>query len=434
MRNKTAIEYLLKHGRHFCIVPWVHLHVTTFGNMNLCCEAVGSVVSPGFGSLNKNSFHELWQGRKIRDFRLKMLSDEADPRCAHCYKQNEIGHRSLRIEKNRMYGEYIDWVAGTDETGFAPDAKPVDWDIRFSNVCNLKCRSCGCFSSSGWFKETNTIDMGKELLEMRKKALDPEENGNGALTGVKNHDSLLDDLSPYLPDLKQVLFAGGEPLLMDANYRLLERLNAIGNNDVKLLYITNAARIRYKNYDLFELWKNFKTISINISLDGIEKRCEYLRKGLVWDKALRNIEEIKRRCPQAYLLNNYTVSVFNVLHLPDYHREMIENGYFPEDRIILIFLNDPPYYSARVLPPEMKKQAVEKLKTHTGWLKLRFPSLDLSQWNACIKFINAEDRSDLIPVFLKWTNELDRIRDETCLDVFPELKPVFKGHILEVIR
>ena len=64
--------------------------------------------------------------------------------------------------------------------------------------------------------------------------------------------------------------------------------------------------------------------------------------------------------------------------------------------------------------PRQKQDQVTKFKNF------------VNQWYAFIDYMNKEDWVHLIPTFLKFTNEIDFLRNENCLDVFPELEPIFK--------
>jgi MoaA/NifB/PqqE/SkfB family radical SAM enzyme len=419
MVAKEKIENLINQGKHFCIAPWVHLHVTCLGYMCSCCMDIKGPFSIGFGNLNKKSFTSLWQGEAIRNFRLTLLDDEAVSRCALCYNQEKNGSTSFRQELNALYKKHIAWIINTDETGFAPDARPVDWDIRFSNLCNLKCRTCACSSSSSWAREDKKI--------LKNNA---EKSGTGII-GLTNPSMLLDELNKFTPLLERVMFAGGEPLLINENYQIVKKIDALRRYDIKLYYITNMTKLQYKDQNIIELWKKFKNITIAVSLDGIGAKCEYLRKGLKWNNVLINLVKIKNECPNAKILINYTASAFNIIHLADFHREMIEKSYIKADAINLILLNKPIYYNMKILPSEMKKQVTEKIKKHITWLKQQsaFTGEEMlsadKQFESCINFLNDEDLSDQIPRFVSNTVRLDEYRKENCLEIFPELSPLF---------
>lgn len=420
MIKVAEIEGLLVTSKFFCLAPWVHFHVTSMGMMGLCSMAEQGPYDPGYGNLNKETFAQLWQGKAIREFRLKMLRGEPDPRCINCYG-NRLGHWTLRNEIN-SYTQHLEWVADTNEQGFAPEAKPLFWDIRFSNICNLKCRSCIDVSSASWYDDAEVLG----YLDIR--------NTEKKIQGVADPAGLLHDLETYLPVVEGIRFAGGEPLLMEANYTILEQLTALGKYDTRIEYETNMTNLHYKGHNPLEVWPKFTNLLISISLDGLRTQSEFLRTGLKWDEVLQNWEDIKTHCPGVRTRINYTVSVYNVFHLADFHREMVESGRMRAEQIQLICLVEPYFLSMRLLPREMKKEVTRKLKAHIRWLRKQEPfnhpegfrryANCFMQWLACIKHLNEEDWSHLIPMFIFHSSRLDELRNENSLAVFPELQPV----------
>lgn len=428
MRDLKQVEELIQRGKHFCIYPWVHLYVDGHGTMLPCCVSA----SKGYGSLNISSIKELWQGENIRKFRLKMLEDKMDEHCYMCYENEKSGCISNRMKFNSFGSNYINWVANTDESGYAPDAKPISWDIRFSNKCNLRCRTCSSYSSSAWY--------GEEEALRKKKHID----GTGVLynealvrkfTGLNDSKRLLSDLEEYLPYAYHIYCAGGEPLLIDENMIILQQLDSIKKYDVMLVYNTNMTLIHQKS-GFLPYWKKMKNLMMFVSLDGSHQRGEYIRKGINWDCVVKNLEILKKECPHAIIVINFTVSVFNILHLPDFHKEIIEKGYLRADGINLNILHFPDIYNIKILPENLKELAALRIKDHISWLREQPPYNDVSdtdysgngdfdsQWQACINHMYAEDWSHLIPQFLEHTNELDELRNEKFADVFPELEQI----------
>ena len=421
MFSKEHVEGLLTKGRHFCAAPWVHLHVTGLGFMAPCCQQSQGPDSKGYGSLNSNSFDELWQGEEIRYLRLKFLNDEMDIRCAGCYENEKLTGYSLRKDINTRYKKYADSIANTWDSGYAPDAKPVYWDIRFSNMCNLRCRSCSFSSSSAWFKDAKALGL-------------PEMSGiSQPVQGVRDTGKLLADLEDYFQYAEKLFFAGGEPLLMQENYFILKKLDSIKKHDVALEYVTNFTQLP-QDSKYIKLWKSFRKLSIIVSLDGSGVRGEYLRKGLVWEDAVESLQYLKQQCPHADIVVNYTVSAFNILHLPDFHREMVEKGYLTADKVRINILHAPEYYSIRILPQELKQLASEKITEHLGWLAQQkvfknkmVLSYYIEEWRSCFRHMQGADWSHLLPKFLEYTRRLDELRKENCIDVFPELEAIYGG-------
>ncbi|MCM3135794.1 twitch domain-containing radical SAM protein [Paenibacillus polysaccharolyticus] len=418
MRDRKEIEQLIQNSKHFCMVPWVHLHVTALGNMSPCMSLLEGSEASGYGSLNEHSFQELWQGERIRKLRLRMLEDKPSFNCKKCYERDSIGYWSQRRDSNEKYGKYLDWVETTDENGYAHDAKPVHWDVRFSNLCNLKCRMCSYSASSAWYEDA--INLGQ---------IDPEQE-TSKVRGVENTEPFLQELEEYIPYVDKLHFAGGEPLLLNENAYILERLRHHKKFDTEIKYNTNLTNLSHRSKNIVEQWRYFENIQLNVSIDGVGERCEYVRKNLNWDKFLKNIEIVKME-KNVDLIINITVSIFNIMKLVEIHKYMYENNYINLDKICINLLHYPEFYSAKLLPSEMKKQVTEEILNHLSWLRQQAPYNDinqdydpesLDQWESVIAYMNSEDWTHLIPRFFENTAKLDELRNENLLDVFPELR------------
>ena len=137
-------QFLLKESKTFCIYPWIHLHAYPTGEAYPCCHAemgVGQV-----GNCRTNTLEEIWQGQPMADLRHAMLTETPHAACTRCYEQEQSGFFSGRRSANKHHGHHIKKL---EENPF----EMTYWDIRFSNLCNLKCRSCGHIFSSQWYQD-----------------------------------------------------------------------------------------------------------------------------------------------------------------------------------------------------------------------------------------------------------------------------------------
>ena len=410
MESKEEIMQLLD-SDYFCIMPWVHLHITCKGNMSACMSLMEGSSSIGFGDLNCNSFEEIWQGENIRKFRRRLLSGKKSYNCKKCYDREKVGFWSQRLDANRKYAEYIQWVINTDEEGFAPDAKPIYWDIRISNKCNLKCRMCSFDSSSAWYDDA-----------IKMKFIDPNKM-NERVQGIRDRESFFNSIKKYIGDLKMVHIAGGEPFLHDENKLILRWLAEAQNHSVVIKYNTN---LMIFDPEYIELWKPFHNVNLWVSIDGVGAQCEYIRKNMEFDTLLSHMEMLKKDS-NVKLHCDITVSIFNIMTLTEFIHWAIESGYFPSDRVIINLLYMPQYLNIQILPQQMKQEIIGKLKEQLKWMENQQAkgfdhSVIIEQIQTCIAYIDAEDLSGLIPQFLQITSGLDEIRKENYLEVFPELK------------
>jgi hypothetical protein len=408
--NKISVDELsdehkdlIFENKSFCMYPWIHLHAFPTGEAYPCCN---TEMSELVGNTRQQTIQEIWNGAPMQEVRRKMLSGEAVKGCTRCYEQEDNGFFSMRMSANKHFGHHI---ALTDNP--TPPMKLIYWDIRFSNLCNLRCRSCGHIFSSNWY------DDQVKLAGPKWK----EQNTRINFAG-KTEDDIWEQLEPQIDNLEQVYFAGGEPLIMEEHYRLLNELIKRGRTDVRLIYNTNFSQLVYKKTNVLELWREFDSVSVGASLDGSGIRGEYIRKGTNWSQVEQNREEMLRICPRVDFYISPTLSIMNALHIPDFHRDWVEKGFINPQDLMLNLLQDPMYYRIDVLPLPYKLRVKEKFEEHLRWLvskdKLNRATVG---FHSAINFMMADDKSNLLQNFKAQTLNLDKIRNENILDAIPEL-------------
>lgn len=404
---------LLKNSKTFCMMPWVHMHAFADGRVYPCC--FGDYHEP-MGNLRNNSMEEVWNNQAYRELRKNMLNDKPSSVCKKCYEQESNGVFSLRNSINRSHGKYINDIELTESDGFHPEFKIRYWDVRFSNLCNFSCRSCSPVFSSNWFKEHVRMYGGK-----------PRE-GDRELNVIeyagKDKYDILKQMEPHLPYVDQIYFAGGEPLIMEEHYVILEKLIELGKTDINIQYNTNFSEMRYKNKDVIELWKHFSNVSVGASLDASHQRGELMRKGQQWSQVVKNRQRMIAEVPHVDFYISATVSAMNVLHVMDFHREWTDLGLIKAQDFDINILHGPKYYRVDILPLNFKNQVVvPAIKKHLAWLE---PQDQITRatlgYKGLITTMLAEDNSNLIQEFVQQVDNLDRFRKENFWATFPELR------------
>ena len=397
----------LKSSKHFCMMPWVHMHMWPAGYTYPCCMSDPDLP---IGNTQDQSLQEIWNGEQLRNIRLNMLQDKPSKECRRCYELEESGMSTLRTGSLKNYPKHWDKVNATEEDGSAGDVNMAYLDIRFSNLCNLKCRSCGPQFSSSWFEDHKQI-YGKldhpKILKVRDD--------------MKN---FMDELDPLLASVERVYWAGGEPLITDEHYRILDKWIAMGKRDVAMDYTTNFTQMRFKRKTAFEYWNAFDSVRVAASLDANHARGEYLRKNMDWAQVVQNRRDMIEQCPQVYFEITPTVSVYNVLNLPDFHKEWIEEGLLEPENIRINILLDPTYMRLQILPPWIKDRVRSRYAEHISYLK----QFDTTQWvikdyESILQFLET-DRTNEVRMFLFKTQRVDALRKENVFDIFPELEDI----------
>ena len=403
---------LLTKSKTFCIYPWIHLHAYPTGESFPCCHA--EMKEGPVGSCKHNTLEEIWNSERMKNLRKDMLNETPNSYCTRCYEQEDSGFFSGRQSANKHHGHHIERVDKTNEDGSYDKFAMTYWDIRFSNLCNLKCRSCGHIFSSNWYSD------------QAKLAGSDWKKNNKALTFAGRWETdVWEQLVDHLDYVEQIYFAGGEPLLMEEHYRILDELERRGRFDVRLIYNTNFTETSLKGRSVFDYWKKFDSVAIGASLDASGERAEYIRKGTKWDRVLKNREKMLEVCPEVDFYISPTLSIMNAWHLPDFHRDWVEKGFINPQDLNVNILQDPVHYRIDIAPDAYKQQLKEKYEKHLEWLK---PLDKLNRasvgFESAISFMMSTDNQQLIPEFWTRTNQLDKIREENILDIIPELKAI----------
>lgn len=402
---------LLKESDVFCMAPWIQLHAQTNGKAAPCCMSAvhnGNEIS----DLRENpDLTAAWNSDNMKQLRLNMLKGEKSTICKHCYEYESLGKFSERNQYNKDYKSYYSRVMGTNEDGSVDDTSVPLIDIRFSNKCNYKCRICDSAYSNLWYEEEKKIGKPTAIPTAKemKVAFDEE-------TFWKSYQKLL-------PGVKRLHFAGGEPLIMEEHYKALDYLISIGKTDVTLSYNTNFSTLKYKQYDVVDMWNNFEKVDVWASLDDMGIKGDYQRKGQRWKKIEENIRTIQEKCPKVLFGVNVTVSMLNVLSVPDFYRYMVDNNFVAPERMNLYLLFDPDYYNITNLTPLLKDKVRAKYKAFDEeYLSTIDNNANIrNHMNAILNFMDSGE-GEKQEEFKHWIIEVDKLRNENFKDVFPELE------------
>ena len=199
----------------------------------------------------------------------------------------------------------------------------------------------------------------------------------------------------------------------------------MGKRDVSMDYTTNFTQMYYKKKTAFDYWNKFENVRVAASLDANHARGEYLRKNMVWGEVVQNRRTMIEQCPHVYFELTPTVSVYNVLNLPDFHKEWIEEGLLEPSNIRINILLDPTYMRLSILPPWIKSKVAERYAEHIAYLK-QFDNIAgvINDYESILNFME-KDRTDEIKMFKFKTQRIDNLRQENLLDVFPELEGIW---------
>lgn len=408
--SETQLHRLVK-SETFCMLPWIHMHAFPDGRAYPCCL---SLMDHPIGTLKENTMKEIWNDAPLKQMRVNMLAEKPCTECTKCYEQEANGFFSMRNSQNKNMGHHINIVDETQADGTLERFELKYYDIRFSNLCNLSCRTCGDIFSSNWVKES------------KKMGWLPKDAPNVNYAGRYEMD-MWEQMEPHLDTVENIYFAGGEPLMMVEHFNILQELVRRGRTDVRLNYNTNFTETVFKQQDILELWNKFDRVSVGASLDANWERAEVMRRGGDWNKIVGNRKRMLEVCPDVDFFISATLSIMNVFNVVDFHKEWIEQGLIKPQDFHINILQDPQRYRIDVLPTEMKQHVAELYNNHIEWLA---PQDHLARavngFRSAITFMNATDNSELLKEFVYRTDQLDKFRNENFFAVFPELEELRK--------
>lgn len=388
----------------FCILPWAHLHVDPKGNVLPCC--VGDPSQP-LGSIVTQEVNDIINGDAAKQLRKNLLSGVRDTKCNYCYQIEDQGQTSPRQATNSSLNDkYQSYVDNTNPDGSIEKFQPYYIDIRPSNICNLKCRWCSEYYSSAIEYETNSLQ-GKTHIPITKD----------------DRAVVFEKIKDYLKTITKIYFAGGEPLLMNDHYRILDELLRIGHTKVFIHYSTNLTNLYFKDKCITDYWNQLKNVFVNASLDAEGRAAEYIRDGTVWANIENNIRTIQKESPHVKIRIYSTLGFMNTDSLIALQKSLIEHFNIAPEHMNIGILMNPGHQNLRTLPVHHKKRLANNITKHLDWLSTVNNSQSLTdQWKNIIDYMFGETD---IQLNMKLFTDLDTIRQQSFINVFPEFADLF---------
>jgi len=392
IRNGKYKKEVVKYNDTACKKLWNHLYVGTDNNINPCCLADHKFP---LGSLNvSNTVDDIINSKKSNQIRQWMKEGYRPAACQTCYTKEDNNIPSARIPFN-------DFDQGINITIL---------DIRINNICNFKCRMCSEYFSSAIQQETIKL-YGKDAV------LGHEQNlmMSSSLTERRKQ---LDKVMPYISNkIENIYFAGGEPLITDEHYQILDKLIDINHTNLQLRYNTNLSTLIYKNNNVIDYWNQFSDVEVGASVDASDAVAEYVRHGTVWTEIVENINKIKKQAPNVKLKITSTVSFLTIENLISLQNKWIDEKIFKIDDLSLNVLINPSYLSPAALPQHHKDRLSKSISNHID----RFGGTRLAErWQDVLSYMMNNDSTHTLSDFVQRTRVLDTHRKESFINVFPE--------------
>lgn len=379
----------------FCVLPWVHFYFNAQGQINPCCQ---SDTNYPLGDFTKDIID--FNSDKIIEFRQTLIDGLKAPQCESCYKKEESNIISPRQYFNQIFKKHIP----INPTSIVKDFALRHLDIRINNLCNLKCRMCSGNYSSRIASEDFQIWGSTEFLN----------NSNS----VRSEEKILQLVIDHIDTLERIYFAGGEPLINDFHYKILDILQDYKKTDIEIIYNTNFSIIdKAVNY-----WQKFSKITIGASIDLCGPASNYVRNGVEYGILKNNYVKLLRLLPNIDFRITSVLSLYNIFNLCDLQSEWISTMNLNPNKISFTILHSPENTSFTVLPNEFKNLAAEKINKHIFYLKGHDANNLIADWESALKIMFQSDNSHLLESFFKINDQRDQYRQQIFENYFPEFE------------
>ena len=407
--------------------PFTGLATREDGAVKICCRSQPIVW------IQDSSLEDIWNGPVMREVRRQVQNGERPEVCKPCFDLEDQGVESLR--QRHIKGDipearinlYPNALAKLTNSYAMPFEFPT-MEIKLNNLCNLKCRMCNPLDSTNWKDWDAVVPFYKKennyLVPTVERLVDKPGQYIGPFDDTDNWWASFEKL---LPHFRRVEFAGGEPLMDPQHYKILDMLKPYGKN-IEIKYATNGTTLGIsKGRTIHDYWPHFRSVAVNVSLDGIHDVYNYIRTNSNFDEVERNIQEIKTIPNVSRVVGAFTAQAGNILQAAD----CID--YFLNKMGIVFYshrVSYPNVLSAQVLPRPLKDLAIDRLRE----VSMRVASFEIvkqhpilekitqQQIQDNINYLNAKDESHRWAEFVDFNNRLDATRNQCLLDAVPEFK------------
>lgn len=404
--------------------PFTGLATREDGAIKICCRSMP------IGWIQEESLEDAWNNDTMQLVRKQILNSERPDVCKPCFDLEDQGVESLRQRHiNGVIPEArINLYPNTEFKEILPFEFPT-MEIKLNNLCNLKCRMCNPLDSTNWKDWDAVVPFYKKENNYLVPTIDKLVNTPGKYIGpFDDTDNWWVSFEKLLPHFRRVEFAGGEPLMDPYHYKILDMLKPYGAN-IELKYATNGTTLGIsKGRTIHDYWPHFRSIAVNVSIDGIHNVYNYIRTNSDFEEVERNIKEIQAIPNVSRVVGAFTAQAGNILQAA----ECID--YFLNKLGIVFYshrVSYPNVLSAQVLPQALKIEAINRLQQ----VSLRVPTFEIvkkhpileritqQQIQDNINYLNAKDESHRWSEFLEFNRALDATRNQNLLEAVPEFKP-----------
>jgi hypothetical protein len=433
----------------FCPIPWIFQAVRNNGDIRICCQANVTenqgVVRHDDGrpyNAGKDDMSSARNATLMKEVRKNMLSGIWSPECGRCKQEEESGLNSRRqYELDNWNFRLEDALKVTDSTGSLNSLNLKYYDLRFGNLCNLACRMCGPTDSHTWYEQWAEYHKSTDYKDTHG-IVKLTRNDKGRLFTEDydwhNSEDFWEQIESNIPNIEHVYMAGGEPMMIERHYEFLQKCVDLNQSQkMTIEYNTNMSNLPKR---VLDMWTKFRQVRVGASIDGVEDVLEYQRWPLKWSQAYKNLQKLDE-----YAVHNSniiawlacTVTAYNVWHIPAFMKWKLEQSGFKKinktkKRPIITHhvAHGPKRVNVRILPSHIKAKLVDFYKNELEYFNKKYESHVAENASSILKgvlnYTLAQDYSDKLPEFIKFTKYLDNARNQSIVKIVPEYGELFE--------
>lgn len=390
----------INNSESFCVNPYLNLSIHPRGTVKACCMSDKEYVTDdGDRTLDKASILKFWNSKDRQKMIQDLNSGNKINECRACWKEEAAGKDSKRIRDNKIYQDRI----------LDNNMLPVVLDLSMGNLCNIKCRICGPAHSTPWVVEESKVIGDPNYYFKNEKWKSFKDSF------LEDNSFVWNDIEKLLPNAERLDFAGGEPFYIDKHWNIIDMCVKNGWSKKQHIHYNTNGTIYPEKY--IHLLEQFKTVDIQVSSDGVEEKFEYLRHPAKWETSEMVIDKlckIRNNSNTEWLIGAcLSVSAFNVYDI----FETFEHYAAKDDvRIYINVVHD--HRGTRILPNELKKIAIDKLKNTQS--KHKFSQWEKEKSMICNHLENSSYSEYDWKNFWKELKMRDNLRNESFEKTFPE--------------
>lgn len=304
--------------------------------------------------------------------------------CERCQIEESNNIQSKRqLDYQRWHEQYTQYQMDSNQF--------ITGSIAFGNTCNLKCITCHPYSSSRWQQEYQDIyKINVDNVRFYR-------------------NDFVEKFIEQAPNIVHLDVPGGEPLLSGVaeQHQLLQHYVDSGQaKNFTLHYTTNASLFPESKW--WELWGHFKEVDLQLSIDGVGDRYEYIRYPANWSTLEENVKQyIAKQSANIRLSVSHTVSAYNIYYLDEFFTWCYNIG-LPTPWLGRV--HSPSHMQPEVWPDGAKEYIVKHLQSSNY--------TDVVQWASLLK---NTDNSAMFDSFKKYLHQHDQYRNTNFIKTFPEL-------------